>query len=225
MQYERKLELRDEIKVLEEAVKKSSEMIMKVDLVNMKRVMRRLELCDKNDVPSLKGKVACRISAADELVITELLFSGIFQDIDSNQIAALCSCLVYTDAKSESKITKEAKLSDPFTKLQQIADKVATVMIESKIPLEREEYVKKFNPDLMEIVYKWCQGAKFKDICEMANEIFEGTIIRSFRRLDELLAQVAEACKVIGNLELHKKFEEAEKNLKRGIIFTASLYL
>jgi ATP-dependent RNA helicase DOB1 len=49
----------------------------------MKRVMRRLEMCDKNDVPSLKGKVACRISAADELVATELLFSGIFQDIDS----------------------------------------------------------------------------------------------------------------------------------------------
>ncbi len=78
MQYERKVELRDQIKDLEEAVKKSSEMIMKLDLVNMKRVMRRLEMCDKNDVPSLKGKVACRISAADELVATELLFSGIF---------------------------------------------------------------------------------------------------------------------------------------------------
>jgi ATP-dependent RNA helicase DOB1 len=78
MQYQRKQELRDTIKVLEDAVKKSSEMIMKTDLVNMKRVMRRLEMCDKNDVPSLKGKVASRISAADELVTTELLFSGIF---------------------------------------------------------------------------------------------------------------------------------------------------
>jgi len=66
------------VRVLEEAVKKSSEMIMKSDLVNMKRVMRRLELADKNDVPSIKGKVACRISAADELVTTELLFSGVF---------------------------------------------------------------------------------------------------------------------------------------------------
>jgi ATP-dependent RNA helicase DOB1 len=78
MQYDRKQELKEQIKTIEEAVKKSSEMIMKQDLVNMKRVMRRLELCDKNDVPSLKGKVACRISAADELVLTELLFSGVF---------------------------------------------------------------------------------------------------------------------------------------------------
>ena len=59
-------------------------MIMKSDLVNMKRVMRRLDLCDKNDVPSLKGKVACSISAADELLTTELLFSGLFTDLDSN---------------------------------------------------------------------------------------------------------------------------------------------
>ena len=90
---------------------------MRQDLVNMKRVMRRLEMCDKNDVPSLKGKVACRISAADELVTTELLFSGIFQDIDPYQIAALCSCLVYTDANSEGKLTKDEKLAAPFNKL------------------------------------------------------------------------------------------------------------
>lgn len=76
--YERKQQLKDEIKDLEDGIRKASEMIMKQDLVNMKRVMRRLDACDKNDVPSLKGKVACRISAADELLTTELLFSGIF---------------------------------------------------------------------------------------------------------------------------------------------------
>lgn len=47
-------------------------MIMKSDLVNMKRVMRRLDLCEKNDVPKLKGKVACSISAADELIVSYL---------------------------------------------------------------------------------------------------------------------------------------------------------
>lgn len=57
---------------------------MKNDLVNMKRVMRRLDLCDKNDVPSLKGKVACTISACDELLITEMLFSGTFSNLDAN---------------------------------------------------------------------------------------------------------------------------------------------
>jgi ATP-dependent RNA helicase DOB1 len=54
---------------------------MSADLVNMKRVMRRLDLCDKNDVITLKGKVACSISASDEILITEMLFSGQLSDM------------------------------------------------------------------------------------------------------------------------------------------------
>jgi len=34
-----------------------------------------------------------------------------------------------------------------------------------------------------------------------------------------------EGSKVIGNMELKEKFETAQKQLKRGIVFTASLYL
>ena len=98
-------------------------------------------------------------------------------------------------------------------------------MIESKIVLDKEEYVGKFRPDIMEITYKWCSGTKFKEICEIAGDIYEGTIIRAFRRLDELLQQMTEACKIIGNMELKAKFEESQKGLKRGIVFTASLYL
>ena len=74
-------------------------MIMSNELVSMKRVMRRLDLADKNDVPTLKGKVACAISASDEILITEMLFSGLFQDLDPHQTAAVLSCLIYTDTK------------------------------------------------------------------------------------------------------------------------------
>jgi len=61
-------------------------------------------------------------------------------------------------------------------------------MIDSKIPLDKEEYVRKFRPDIMELTYKWCLGAKFKEICEIAEDIYEGTIIRALRRLDELIS-------------------------------------
>ena len=59
----------------------------------------------------------------------------------------------------------------------------------------------------------------------MADDIYEGTIIRCLRRLDELISQLVEASKIIGNMEMKKKFEDSQKNLKRGIVFTASLYL
>lgn len=144
---------------------------------------------------------------------------------DPSLVAAVCSCLVFTDVKGEVKPLKEEKYINPFTQLQTAAEKIATIMIESKIPLDKEEYLQKFRPDIMDITYKWCQGAKFKEICDIAQDVYEGTIIRAFRRLDELLQQMTEACKIIGNMELKRKFEEAQRGLKRGIVFAASLYL
>jgi len=119
--FDRKVELKAQIKELEDSIRRASNMIMSTELVSMKRVMRRLDLCDKNDVPTLKGKVACQISASDEILITELLFSGIFNDLDPTQIASLLSCLIYTDGKSNQegaqKISKHEKLAEPFQAL------------------------------------------------------------------------------------------------------------
>jgi ATP-dependent RNA helicase DOB1 len=53
-------------------------MILVDDLRRMKRVMRRLGWINKDDIVELKGKVACEVSACDEIIITELLFTGIF---------------------------------------------------------------------------------------------------------------------------------------------------
>mmetsp|Transcript_39479 Transcript_39479/g.29155 ORF Transcript_39479/g.29155 Transcript_39479/m.29155 type:complete len:283 (-) Transcript_39479:28-876(-) len=221
-----KQELKEKIRTLEQSIRKAADMIMKQDLVNMMRVMRRLDLCDSQDQPLPKGRVACCISAADELLTTELLFTGSLSNLEPAVVAAVLSCLVYKDAKaSEQKITKDERLVKPFQTVKEIAERVASVMVECKIPLDREEYLKQFNPDLMDLTLRWCQGAKFKEVCELVENIYEGTIIRALRRLDELLSQLVEGAKVIGNEELKEKFEQSQKLLKRGIVFTASLYL
>ena len=129
---------------------------MSTDLVNMKRVMRRLEMVDKNDVPHLKGKVAAGLSCADEILTTELIFSGFFQDLNPHQVAAVLSCLVYNDSKSEGKPPKDDDLAEPFNKLIETANKVATDMIESHIEIKKEEYLQQFAPDMMEITMRWC---------------------------------------------------------------------
>ena len=56
-------------------------------------------------------------------------------------------------------------------------------------------------------------------------DVFEGSLIRAFRRLEELLRQMCSAAKSIGNTELENKFAECIVKIKRDIIFAASLYL
>ena len=76
----------------------------------------------------------------------------------------------------------------------------------------------------MDVVFSWCNGANFSELCKMT-EIFEGSIIRSMRRLEELLRQMVQASKTIGNTDLEDKFNTCIKLIKRDIIFASSLYL
>lgn len=56
-------------------------------------------------------------------------------------------------------------------------------------------------------------------------DVYEGSLIRTFRRLEEALRQMAEASKVMGSEELEKKFEEALLKVRRDIVAAQSLYL
>lgn len=111
-----------------------------------------------------------------------------------------------------------------FSLFSDAAKRIAQVKVDAKLPCDVEEYVGQFKPHMMEVVYKWCQGAKFSDICSMT-QVFEGSIIRGMRRLEELLRQFGSAAKSIGNAELEKKFHDGIDKIKRDIVFAASLYL
>ena len=56
-------------------------------------------------------------------------------------------------------------------------------------------------------------------------DVYEGSLIRLFRRLEELLRQMAQAGKVMGSEDLQRKFEEALGKVKRDLVAAQSLYL
>ena len=55
-------------------------------------------------------------------------------------------------------------------------------------------------------------------------DVFEGSIIRCFRRLQELIRQMGAAAKAIGNTELEEKFGKALELLERPntVVFNPS---
>lgn len=208
----RKLELR--------SAKNSIQM---TELKNMKRVLRRLGYCSATDVIDIKGRVACEITSGDELLLTEMLFNGAFADLTSHQINSLLSCFVF-DEKTEQpgKLTED--LEQPLKIMQDLAKRIATVSKEANLDLDEQEYIEKFRPNLMDVVYVWSRGASFADVCKQT-DAYEGSIIRCMRRLEELLRQMCQASRVIGNTELENKFSEAISFIKRDIVFAGSLYI
>lgn len=58
---------------------------------------KRLGYADAADVIEMKGQVACEISSGDELLLTELIFNGAFNDLTVEQEVALLSCFVFQE--------------------------------------------------------------------------------------------------------------------------------
>ena len=56
-------------------------------------------------------------------------------------------------------------------------------------------------------------------------DVYEGSLIRLFRRLEELLRQMAQAAKVMGSDDLETKFEQSLTKVRRDIVAAQSLYL
>ena len=74
-------------------------MAFRAELKGMKRVLRRLGFTSKDDVVEQKGRAACEIDTGDELVICELIYDGVFNDLKpevwhhklpTSQPSALC---------------------------------------------------------------------------------------------------------------------------------------
>ncbi|ERN20203.1 DExH-box ATP-dependent RNA helicase DExH9 [Amborella trichopoda] len=218
-----KQELTAKIKLTRKALRSSTALAFKDELKARKRVLRRLGYATSDDVVELKGKVACEISSAEELTLTELMFSGVLKDVSVEQLVALLSCFVWTEKLKDMPKPRE-ELEMLYSQLQDTARRVAKVQLECKIQIDVEDFVNSFRPDIMEVVYAWAKGSKFYEIMEIT-QVFEGSLIRAIRRLEEVLQQLIEATKSIGETELEAKFEDAVSKIKRDIVFAASLYL
>jgi len=225
--YGRRSKLQAEAKALRKKLKQSATMAFKSELKHRKRVLRRLGHTDADGVVQLKGRVACCIDSADELVLSELIFAGALNDLAPPQLTALLSCLVYDEKSKGEQARLRDELTEPLRTLQETARRVGTVAKECRIDLDVDAYVDKMTPGLMEVVYLWSSGSKFVDVMKAVekDKIFEGSIIRCIRRLEEVLREVAEAAKLMGNDELATKADRANATIKRDIVFAASLYL
>uniref|UniRef100_A0A1A9WWD4 DSHCT domain-containing protein n=1 Tax=Glossina brevipalpis TaxID=37001 RepID=A0A1A9WWD4_9MUSC len=120
----------------------------------------------------------------------------------SSQTVALLSCFV-CDEKSSETIKCVEELSGPLRSMPDLARRIVKISTECKLELDEEAYVEKFRPYLMDLLLIWCKGASFLSVCEMT-DIFEGSVIRCLRRLEELLYQICQIAKGVG--EHHRYF-------------------
>jgi ATP-dependent RNA helicase DOB1 len=117
-------------------------MVMKDDRRKMKRVLKELGHVDGSGVIQTKGRCACEINTANELVVVEMMFTGAFNDLSVDQSVALLSCLIFDERSKDDEDPAQglkSYLSGPYYKLIELARTVVKVAISCKIELNEDE--------------------------------------------------------------------------------------
>ena len=96
----KKKEAQGRIRDLKKRIQATHDVLQMEELKCRKRVLRRLAFTTSADIVDMKGRVACEISSGDELLLTELIFNGVFNPLSPEQSAALLSCFVFTEKVS-----------------------------------------------------------------------------------------------------------------------------
>ncbi|ANQ09208.1 ATP-dependent RNA helicase [Plasmodium coatneyi] len=179
---------------------------------------------EKSYVVTMKGQIASAILSVDELVISELFFSNFFSKYNYDYICAFLSCFVYDESTNKEVTIEDGVLVEGYEQIIKTATHVCNKMNECGMNINLKDYLDKFKSAIMPIVLQWVRGYSFMEILT-DSQIYEGSIIRTLRRLDELLRQMICAFRGINNDSMCEILTEATKKLRRGIPFSPSLYL
>ncbi|KAG7271542.1 hypothetical protein CRUP_004005 [Coryphaenoides rupestris] len=174
---EKKALIAAEVRAAKQELKRARTVLQMDKLKCRKRVLRRLGFAGPSDVIEMKGRVACEISSGDELLLTEMIFNGLFNDLTPEQATSLLSCFVFQENASEMpKLTEQ--LAGPLRQMQVSAD--------AKLEVDEETYLNQFKPHLMDVVIircmrrleevlrQMCSAAKAIGNTELENKFAEG---------------------------------------------------
>uniref|UniRef100_A0A8U7NI48 Uncharacterized protein n=1 Tax=Corvus moneduloides TaxID=1196302 RepID=A0A8U7NI48_CORMO len=171
---------------------------------------------------ALGGRVAALLST-EQLVLTELLLGNVLAPLRPDESVALLSCLVTPGRGEPLPEGLPATLTQALERLRAVAARVGRLEQQHGLGPGPDDFVAQFGFSLVQVVYEWARGMPFADIARLA-PVQEGTVVRAIQRLEELLRELRQAARVVGDPALAAKMEAAAAMIKRDIVFAASLY-
>ena len=220
-----RLQHKEQIHNLEDQIKDSNNILISM-LDSYINFLKKLNYVTENKIITLKGRVSIEFGNANEILSTELLHMGFFDDCTPQDIPPLLSCLVSERAGKMNEEEDYPELLVPKLEImRETLETIMDLMKENQIDFDDDFLDNTINPAAMRPVDLWAKGYTFSEIMKHAQTIPEGALIRIITRTNDLINNFASAAKIMGLPSLSDKFYQSSECIKRDIIFAASLYL
>lgn len=197
-------------------------------------VLQRLGYIDGTTV-RLKGRAACEVNTCESIILTELVYEQVLQSLAAADLAAVLSTLVFTERLEEGSfpgveelISEAPQVVAACKQIDGVLRGIGEVIAEFGVGgVTTAEYVRNSaRYGFVKGVRDWAIGKSFAEVCSVYDgAVAEGTVVRTIVRLCELLRELKNVGRVVGDPAMQARAQEASDLCRRDVIFAASLYV
>ncbi len=200
------------------------------ELPKIINVLRQLKYITGDKLESanvtVSGIIASKINSVNTLVLTEMITSGLFDNLDEPSIAGLLGGLLSKSYRSEINENSISYLDIPSSlrasveQMIAIRDRMQKVETDNNLDTLGTNW--ELNFDMVEYAYKWTKEKKFTDLNYIE---YTGTFIKDVLRLDNLVQNMEYISALTENTKLSDKLANMHEKLVRSIVSPESLYI
>jgi superfamily II RNA helicase len=178
-------------------------------------ILAELGYLDSGDAVTPQGRFAMQVFG-HELVVTELVWSGIFDRLTPPKIAVLAGAIVH-----ESRPNVFYGGPSPKKVMSKDAFRMAQRVVGDLVALEEDRGVrtpsKLLDWNMTGVFLAWAEGAKFTELREYS-DASDGDVVRALRQAIQVLRLCVRPLRKLGRHAEAGKAKAAKDLLKRGLV-------
>lgn len=172
------------------------------------QVLDHLEYID-GEKPTTQGKILTKIYAESDLLLTESIRRGLFDELNATELLSVVSCMIFESRSQENLAPKlpSQKVTSTLTEIISLWAALEKIENDFGVKTQRE-------PDagFCFISYKWASGNSLNSVLK-GSDMSVGDFVRSTKQLVDLLNQIAGASE-----KLRPVCKDAVKRIDRGVV-------
>ena len=163
----------------------------------------------EGEKPTAQGKILTKIYAESDLLLTESMRCGLFDGLNSSELASIVSCMIFESRSIENAVPKmpNTRVSAALGGVISIWAQLEEIETQYGVKTQRE-------PDagFCQISYLWANGGSLQSVLK-GSDMSVGDFVRSTKQLIDLLKQIAGASE-----KLRPLCKDGVKRIDRGVV-------